>query len=335
MEAVVNKGISVTPLTFDQAKYWPEEYFRYAGIDTNRLTMYVGVPAYQEANAAPVTPFFNQYPARVMVYTMFEATKIPSHWPAALDEYAERVIVPSKFCHEIFKEALEAEKIFMPVHTVEAGIDPEEFKPKKHWLDNRPFTFMVLGDRGNRKGWDVAWAAFYDEFGDNPDVRFVIKSRGYNLQAFRSYMADYRTIVWNADVPRSSDAYKIADCFVFPSRGEGYGLPPREAAACGIPVICSKNTGLDDEITEWALPVECKTKKVPRGGLNTEGNWFEPSKEQLQAHMRWVYENRDEARKNALIASDWIRKNRTWDRSALQLLEVLTDREKDIFEQIK
>ena len=33
--------------------------------------------------------------------------------------------------------------------------------------------------------------------------------------------------------------YNQADCFVFPSLYEGFGLPPLEAMACGCPVLVS------------------------------------------------------------------------------------------------
>jgi glycosyltransferase involved in cell wall biosynthesis len=38
--------------------------------------------------------------------------------------------------------------------------------------------------------------------------------------------------------------YRAADVFVYPSAAEGFGLPPLEAGALGIPVICSNQTAL-------------------------------------------------------------------------------------------
>lgn len=50
--------------------------------------------------------------------------------------------------------------------------------------------------------------------------------------------------------PRSdlemADAYRKADVFVFPSWIEGYGLPPLEAMACGVPVVTSDCGGIQD-----------------------------------------------------------------------------------------
>ncbi len=38
--------------------------------------------------------------------------------------------------------------------------------------------------------------------------------------------------------------YKACQLFVYPSRAEGFGIPPLEAAALKVPVICSNSTGM-------------------------------------------------------------------------------------------
>jgi glycosyltransferase involved in cell wall biosynthesis len=40
--------------------------------------------------------------------------------------------------------------------------------------------------------------------------------------------------------------YRAADLFVYPSLGEGFGIPPLEAAAAGVPVICSNSTAMSE-----------------------------------------------------------------------------------------
>jgi glycosyltransferase involved in cell wall biosynthesis len=47
-----------------------------------------------------------------------------------------------------------------------------------------------------------------------------------------------------------------AACFVFPSRYEGFGLPPLEALACGTPVICSNRSSLPELMGDAALLVD-------------------------------------------------------------------------------
>jgi glycosyltransferase involved in cell wall biosynthesis len=43
-----------------------------------------------------------------------------------------------------------------------------------------------------------------------------------------------------------ADLYRAADCFVFPSLAEGFGLPVLEAQGCGCPVVTSNATSLPE-----------------------------------------------------------------------------------------
>ena len=42
--------------------------------------------------------------------------------------------------------------------------------------------------------------------------------------------------------------YSAADLFVYPAYAEGFGIPPLEAMACGVPVITSDTTSLPEVI---------------------------------------------------------------------------------------
>ncbi len=50
--------------------------------------------------------------------------------------------------------------------------------------------------------------------------------------------------------------YNLADCFVFPSLYEGFGLPVLEAMACGTPVVCSNLASLPEVAGDAALLVD-------------------------------------------------------------------------------
>lgn len=49
------------------------------------------------------------------------------------------------------------------------------------------------------------------------------------------------------------DLYQNASLYVFPSLCEGFGLPPLEAMACGLPVVCSQATCLPEILGEAAV----------------------------------------------------------------------------------
>jgi glycosyltransferase involved in cell wall biosynthesis len=50
--------------------------------------------------------------------------------------------------------------------------------------------------------------------------------------------------------------YNTADLFVFPSRIEGFGLPPLEAMACGCPVISSNTSSLPEVVGDGGILID-------------------------------------------------------------------------------
>lgn len=69
------------------------------------------------------------------------------------------------------------------------------------------------------------------------------------------YARDIRCtgFVPDGDLP---DLYRSAAVFVYPSLYEGFGLPPLEAMACGVPVICSTGGALREMTGKAAVSVE-------------------------------------------------------------------------------
>lgn len=49
--------------------------------------------------------------------------------------------------------------------------------------------------------------------------------------------------------------YSGASVFVYPSVYEGFGIPPIEAMACGVPVICANNSSLPEAVDDAAILV--------------------------------------------------------------------------------
>jgi len=50
--------------------------------------------------------------------------------------------------------------------------------------------------------------------------------------------------------------YNLASLFVYPSFFEGFGFPPLEAMACGVPVVCSNTSSFPEVVGEAVLMVD-------------------------------------------------------------------------------
>jgi len=53
--------------------------------------------------------------------------------------------------------------------------------------------------------------------------------------------------------------YSGAGLFVYPSLYEGFGIPPVEAMACGVPAITSNNSSLPEAVGSAAKMVDAES----------------------------------------------------------------------------
>ncbi len=64
------------------------------------------------------------------------------------------------------------------------------------------------------------------------------------------------TRIGHVGVEVLADLYSAAACLLYPSRYEGFGLPPLEAMACGCPVLTYRNSSLPEVVGEAAILVD-------------------------------------------------------------------------------
>lgn len=93
---------------------------------------------------------------------------------------------------------------------------------------------------------DLRLVIIGDTISQYPAVRHaVIKSRVENVVRFLGFVP-FETL---------RCFYESAAGFVFPSRYEGFGLPPLEAMACGTPVVTSNVSSLPEVVGDAAIQV--------------------------------------------------------------------------------
>lgn len=320
-KALARTGIDYVPVPPKILGLWDAVHIRRLGIDFSRLTVSL-MPGDK----------FPSIPGRQWAFSMTESDTLPATWGKTINETASRCLVPSEWLIPVFRKGGVDGRI--PIDVVPAGVDPFEFPyMERPSAADRPYTFLAFGDRGGRKGDDVAHRAFFkafdpDETGrPNADVRLVIKAR----PDISGFTRDYPNLsknprwysIWLGDVPHTADIFAVADCLLFPTRGEGYGLPPREAAATGLPVIATRWAGTAVDLDQWGIPLETFTLEPTWRPKDLPGKWAEPSVDELAEKMRWCYEHQAEAREIGKRASDWVHANLTWDHSARALKALL------------
>lgn len=101
------------------------------------------------------------------------------------------------------------------------------------------------------------------------------------------------------------DFYRAAKLFIYPSFAEGFGLPPLEAMASGIPVITSRTTSMP-EVTGTAASIidPCDTDQLAdeiEKIIGDHGLQEKMSQQSLARSKKWTWEN---AAKKYLLAVD-------------------------------
>jgi glycosyltransferase involved in cell wall biosynthesis len=261
----------------------------------------------------------NRSARRLIGRTMFETDRIPHGWAEKCNAMDE-VWVPSSFNLETFARAGVREN---KLRKMQEGEDTKVFHP-----ENPPFT--IPGTRGfnflsvfqwtQRKGPDILVKAFLQEFKQDEDVALILRSYGRSgpqsevLPDLLHYIErDLRIplektppillipgLIPNQELPR---LYTSADCFVLPSRGEGWGRPYAEALCSELPVIATGWSGqLDFLHPANSYLIDCKLAPVPS---NTDvevfagHQWAEPDVDHLRSLMRHVFTHRSEAKEKA------------------------------------
>lgn len=154
------------------------------------------------------------------------------------------------------------------------GVDPvfhviQDFKTSVAYhtllqeLKIKPNSKIVLyvGSEHPRKNLATALIAFAQATAQMPNLLFV-KVGESGLPAGRADLLnqidqlnirDKVLIMGHVSQDALNELYNFADVFIYPSRFEGFGLPPLQAMAAGLPVITSNATSLPEVVGDSAL----------------------------------------------------------------------------------
>lgn len=260
-------------------------------------------------------------------YVLLESDQPAWALVQALNKSAEKVFVPT----DSIRLALQCHGVTSPIFVLSPGLDLFVIdEPLTDRMPHDPFTFLTYSYGDQRKGADLAIAAFQAEFHDDVNVHLRIKTReGYELGWLTEVGQSNISLIKGCQSEQDwQETLRSSDCFVFPSRAEGWGMPPREATIQGVPTIATNWLGLND-IEQWGLPVAVKELRPCQFHNNpfnaNEGHWAEPDIDDLRRQMRWVLENFSTAREIALRGRDYLLRRHRWKNTALELRKHLLD----------
>lgn len=261
-----------------------------------------------------------------VIFTMFESTKIPDDWHDYL-EAADLVIVPSRWCADVFaKSGIKA--VVVPL-----GYDDDifTFKEKKDKNEAREdFVFLHYNAFNMRKGFLELLEAFQKAFEPTDPVKLILKTnlRSLPMQFPPSVFPNIRVINESYSDKDLAKLCQDADCFVFPSRGEGFGQTPLEAMACGTPAIVPNAHGISEYFNPdymYEVKVAGESPAIYTRYKNVDvGKMSLCDTDDLAKQMRWVYEHQDQARDMGRKAAQYV-KQWTFKETAKKLKTIIDD----------
>ena len=307
----------------------PVEHPLLADLVARRASRSVPQVAYCQADA------FRRVRGSLKVgWTMLEVTGLPADWVDGCNSMQE-VWVPASFNVDTFRSS----GVKVPIQVMPLGVDVDYYHPGIRGFRASPrYTFLSVFEWGERKAPEVLLRAYAEEFKESEDVLLLLSV--FN----RDPSVDVDAEIARLDLPRSAPIalmlnaefaeaqmgalYRSADCFVLPTRGEGFGMPVLEAMACGLPTIATAWSGPADFLHDgvgYPLEVRSMVPARARCPYYTGFEWAEPDQEHLRFLMRQVFDDRDAARAKGLAAAAEVASRHTWDAAASRVKQRLAE----------
>ncbi|MEY2567818.1 MAG: hypothetical protein QOE35_2347 [Actinomycetota bacterium] len=267
-------------------------------------------------------------------WTMLEVTGLPQDWVDGCNGMDE-IWVPASFNVETFRNS----GVTVPIRVMPLGVDVDYFHPEiRGFRPSERFVFLSVFEWGERKAPEVLLKAFAEEFKESEDVMLLLSV--FNRDPFIDVEHEIAKLALPNGAPiavmvnpefadyQMGSLYRSADCFVLPTRGEGFGMPVLEAMASGLPTIATDWSGPSDFLHDGigyplqTRPLVAAEAKCPY----YEGfAWADPDSEHLRHLMRHVFEHPEEARAKGLAAASEVQSRHTWEYAAARVKKRLLE----------
>ncbi|RLF42955.1 MAG: hypothetical protein DRN17_07035, partial [Thermoplasmata archaeon] len=211
------------------------------------------------------------------------------------------------------------------------------------------FVFFSDFQFSIRKGWDVLLKAYYEEFSNKEKVVLLLKmyeampGHPKSEKIILSSINSIKKQIKKKNLPRVlwfrrmlpdkmlPNLYAVANCFVLPTRGEGFCLPLCQAMSMCIPCIAtnwSAHTDFANDKNCYMIDykmIDTHSDMLWHPGYR-DAKYADPSVPHLRKLMRRVFEHYEEAVKKGVRARKDILENYTWSKAADRIIERVFER---------
>jgi len=199
------------------------------------------------------------------------------------------------------------------------------------------FVFLSVGAMTLNKGLQHLLKAFAAVARVHPEVQLVMKGMDSLYESKRMLLTQAKSLTsaeielvqprlhYKGETMPFSDIalmYQLADAYVSPYMAEGFNLPVLEAAACGLPVICTAG-GSTDDFTRDEFALRIPSQEMDLSHLVPEGRGLLPDLATLVQHMLSVIEKPEIRQRARDFGPKFVVEDYTWKHVVDQLLSVM------------
>lgn len=284
----------------------------------------------------PALPLWGKH---TILFTTLESDTIHEGYMRRCLQFDE-IWVPCKANIKSFRRAGYPKKnlTYCPEGVYSQFFSPAHQNMKQYKSDE--FTFFYNGDWSFRKGFDVLIPAFAKAFSPTDNVRLLLLAhyQGQNKENSRQHITSEFIELCNSKNiqrfphiefiydyipdPFMPDLINCTDVFVFPTRGEAWGLPAIQSMSCGKPVITTNWGGQLDYCNHknsYLIDVEKFDTMDDYVSLHVDFYKYQkfafPSEKHLIKLFQRCFKNQAETRKKGAIARCHVQKNFQWQNS--------------------
>jgi glycosyltransferase involved in cell wall biosynthesis len=274
---------------------------------------------------------------------MLQWMGVPAFWDAHHNSDT-MIVTPSSWSRQGFlRSGADPDRVVVVPH----GVDTRVFHPlpeaerallrRQRGLDDC-FVFLNIGVMTWNKGIRPLLKAFAAVVERYPHARLILKgteairkSRDFIVDAIQGILTKAQAaqviprlayIGDNLSSRELAQLHQIADAYVAPYLAEGFNMPVLEAAACGLPILCTRGGPTDDFTrSDFALYINSELKTME---IEHETRFYlHPDLDHSIELMTKVIENSEFRSQARQAGSQFIADRYTWQKIVDQLLDVL------------
>jgi phosphatidylinositol alpha-1,6-mannosyltransferase len=240
------------------------------------LSRSIGIVFCGHLYMAPLAALIARHAKARLIVQMhgIEAWPRPTRLQRAAVESADLVLCVSRYTRArvLSWAAIEPERVVVLPNTVgEAFTLGDASALRAKWGVEGKRVLLTVGRMDAReryKGHDLVIEALPQLVAAGHDVIYVVLGDGDDVPRLQSLavnlgVADRVRFMGEVGLETLVDAYRIADLFVMPSAGEGFGIAFIEAMACGTPALGLSLCGARDALGNGELGVAISEAELP------------------------------------------------------------------------